>query len=449
MQEIDISAVASTFTLTVGTNGNGVVDAGDQTTVGISTSGSAGAVKTALEALTAIATNGVYVTRKDYCFRDAVIDPSGNVYPVARIDGRDGEDDRRRASAVEVGVVVGLGMTMFTSNPVTNILAVARAGSSTRASRPSTSASATAAPRSPSAATFSILPPTRQDVVVEFIHTTAAMKVITGGDGADSLRVLSTGIQPRATVDRALDLLHTATTAQGDTGTTDETQTLERLPRDERRLLHAPVQLPGDEADPVHRHGGGDPGCAPLAAPPAVVDAADDRRLRDRRPRRVTGWAATSPSPSIARSATRQLVAQVVTLLVDGGEGNDKLRVQSIFEETWIKGGDETGASGGGTDGDTFDLNVDVNTLTPIGPQQVIADIAIDLLPRRRRRQPRPPDAERHDGRHVHAHVQRPDHGSHRLGRSGLGRRQGARGSGRRESGYDHAAPRPTMRSTE
>src|SRR4029453_11975713 len=45
--------------------------------------------------------------------------------------------------------------------------------------------------------------------------------------------------------------------------------------------------------------------------------------------------------------------------------------------ETFVKGGDETGSSGFGVDGDHVDLNINVTTLQPIGPAEVVADIVV------------------------------------------------------------------------
>ena len=67
-------------------------------------------------------------------------------------------------------------------------------------------------------------------------------------------------------------------------------------------------------------------------------------------------------------------------LLLDGGPGEDKLRVQSIFEETFFKGGDETGSTGGGVDGDEIDLNVNIITLQPVGPAEVVADVLVATI---------------------------------------------------------------------
>ena len=55
----------------------------------------------------------------------------------------------------------------------------------------------------------------------------------------------------------------------------------------------------------------------------------------------------------------QQLVAQVMPPVLAGAGGNDDVRVASVFEETYFKGGDESGSSTAGTDGDYIWLNVD------------------------------------------------------------------------------------------
>src|SRR5262249_3582326 len=55
---------------------------------------------------------------------------------------------------------------------------------------------------------------------------------------------------------------------------------------------------------------------------------------------------------SSALSNVGQLVAQVIPLVIDGGAGNEDLRVGSVFEQTYFKGGSEPGADVLGADGD-------------------------------------------------------------------------------------------------
>ena len=56
-------------------------------------------------------------------------------------------------------------------------------------------------------------------------------------------------------------------------------------------------------------------------------------------------------------------------LLVDGGDGDDVVRIQSVFEETFFQGGEEEGSSGG-TDGDVLHLNVNATTSAPLTPRR-------------------------------------------------------------------------------
>ena len=74
--------------------------------------------------------------------------------------------------------------------------------------------------------TDAALPQTRQEHVVQFIHSPTAAISITGGAGPDTFNVISTNQVGRTGLDGSLSAVKVATTTPGVTGTTSEVQHL-------------------------------------------------------------------------------------------------------------------------------------------------------------------------------------------------------------------------------
>ena len=72
-----------------------------------------------------------------------------------------------------------------------------------------------------------------------------------------------------------------------------------------------------------------------------------------------------------------QLVARSIPLMVDANGGDDVIRIQSVFEETFVQGGDEVGSSGGGNHGDILHLNVNATTGAPLTYAEITPDIGV------------------------------------------------------------------------
>ncbi len=357
MQEVDVSGVTGTFKLHFGSSDTSAIAKG----------ATAATVETALQALAGL--TNVFVTKQGDVYRITFVTPSGNVAqltsPTAGVTVATLSDGG--AAPVEVGIVSGLGMKLWERDAGgTTVETTGRVefeGFESIDVRLGNGGD-----------TFTVggdlldaLPPTRRDVVTQFVHTTAAMTTISTGGGGDTIRLFATATLNRSVVDRALDLVHTATTSDG-TSSLDEVQTIE---------ISSVAQTQGSgyytlryryqETKPIPF--GSDAGAIQDALRALLLLQAQTPIVS------VTGGPNSfTVTFDHALGNVEQLVAQIVPLLLDGSDGNDTVRVQSIFEDTFIKGGDEVGSSGFQTNGDTMELNVNIGTLLPLGTDEISAN---------------------------------------------------------------------------
>jgi Ca2+-binding RTX toxin-like protein len=197
------------------------------------------------------------------------------------------------------------------------------------------------------------LPQNRQDVVTEFVHSPQAMKAILTGGGNDDVNIVSTALIPnRDTFSTGLGLVST--------GGANLSQTL-TISSAARGHGYFTLKLRYEETAPI-----------PLNATAAQIEAELDKLLLVGNASNVSVSVFDSDTFTITFSPTlvsvEQLVARIVPLLVNTQGGEDEIRAQALYEESFIQGGASS---------DHIWVNVNATTGLPLTYNEIVPDVLI------------------------------------------------------------------------
>ncbi|MDX6471351.1 MAG: large repetitive protein, partial [Gaiellaceae bacterium] len=203
------------------------------------------------------------------------------------------------------------------------------------------------------------LPPTRQAEVLQFDQSPATLTSIIGGSGADTFRIISTTalLGGRAGLNSQLGLV-SISPAGGST-------------------QHLSISSITD-------HNGWFTVKDQYLETKAMPLSVDLGTLQTELQRAFLGLIGTAGNLTVttagdgfnitfapALGTVAPLVAQVIPLLVNGGGGTDRLRVQSVFEDTFFNGGDGS---------DSADVNFNAITLEPFHPTDVVGHVVVNEI---------------------------------------------------------------------
>jgi Ca2+-binding RTX toxin-like protein len=216
------------------------------------------------------------------------------------------------------------------------------------------------------------LPQTRQEHVTQFVHTPDASISVDGADGADTINVLSSNVISRNALSTRLNLITDAEAFKGVLNTSDEHQTLTvssltgnvgwfTVKYQHLDAFGAVDQV--QETQPLPFNASHNEIQAAMRA--AFTTVGDPSFIT------VTGSGAFDVKFDKSLGDVMPLIPVMIPLLVGGGDGTDRLRVQSTYEDLFWKGGDGS---------DTADLNTNATTLAPFAPTDLVGHIDIQRL---------------------------------------------------------------------
>jgi len=207
------------------------------------------------------------------------------------------------------------------------------------------------------------LPAVRQENIVQFVHTPTAMVSISSGTGNDTMRVFSTNHVDRAGLNSQLNLLSVGAATPGGGGSTNETLTVSQATGGNgyytlkyRYQETKPIPFDATATDVQN-------------ALQALLLLGADVSVTDNT---VSGSGQLTYTVSFDSSIAnvQQLVAQVAPLTLNGGNktlhpadnnaGDNTFNVQSLFEDTFVLGGNQPVHHG-----DTMNFNVHADTTSP------------------------------------------------------------------------------------